>query len=735
MRSNVCFFIGVPLLGGFAQISYAQNNSELTPFVDARVGGILLGNGRGCVDNDADLLVARERFDGNFGAQSLYFRSFDGTNDVERLHFDVVLVNATVQNTFSDFFSVASGDFFVGVGDINSDYGGFNNSRGIEGTDVIVRATDNRSFGSFLTSAGGIDDFRVAITFDDLDPGNNVNRGSAFAQLTMYAGGAKSPLMPNFQSGTNLGAQVGETLFDVITGDGDYSAGANIEPEGNGGFNNPSRQQDPIILVLLFEDLDIVQDLVAFPLTDPGASTPVLSYTVDNFAQGVDIDNDNFADTNGTIDAVPNLSLERMVFVAPDLLGPGGVFIPKSAIQASANLGTLDVGDSNAFSISVNVPANTPGGTYTGQGIAFEDNNNNGIFDANETGDTVTIQVDVRNQNPPDADNDGLDNDEEDINGNGVVDPGETNPNNPDSDSDGLLDGTEVNGQNPTNPLDSDSDNDGLLDGAEDTNKNGQHNGNETDPNDPDTDNGGEADGSEVSGGRDPLDPSDDLTFNPNGDDDADGLRNGLEDKNGNGVVDAGETDAQNPDSDQDALGDGEEDADHDGIRDPDETNPLDSDSDDDALPDGTELLGANPTDPLRADTDGDGLQDGCEDQDHNGALNNQELNPKLADTDDDGLPDGAEDTNGNCSVDAGETDGTDADTDNGGELDGSEVDAGRDPFDPADDVLGPPGSIYEIGGGSCAVQSTESSSLWGLVFAWLAVVLLLRKPKRSRKQ
>ena len=72
-----------------------------------------------------------------------------------------------------------------------------------------------------------------------------------------------------------------------------------------------------------------------------------------------------------------------------------------------------------------------------------------------------------------DSDSDGLPDRIEDSNGNGIVDPWETDPQNPDSDNDGLLDGEEdINGDgiidfNETNPLDFDSDNDGLTDGYE----------------------------------------------------------------------------------------------------------------------------------------------------------------------------------------------------------------------------------------------------------------------------
>ena len=72
----------------------------------------------------------------------------------------------------------------------------------------------------------------------------------------------------------------------------------------------------------------------------------------------------------------------------------------------------------------------------------------------------------------PDSDGDGLYDDEEDTNGNGMVDADETDPNDPDTDDDGLDDGLERRGG--TNPLEPDSDQDGLLDGQEDENQNGR---------------------------------------------------------------------------------------------------------------------------------------------------------------------------------------------------------------------------------------------------------------------
>ncbi len=81
-------------------------------------------------------------------------------------------------------------------------------------------------------------------------------------------------------------------------------------------------------------------------------------------------------------------------------------------------------------------------------------------------------------------------------------------------------------------------------------------------------------------------------------DSDSDGLPNSVEDYNGNGIVDPGETDPLNPDTDTDGLFDGVEDSNGNGSVDPGETDPLDSDSDDDGLTDGYEVsIGSDPLD------------------------------------------------------------------------------------------------------------------------------------------
>jgi len=318
----------------------------------------------------------------------------------------------------------------------------------------------------------------------------------------------------------------------------------------------------------------------------------------------------------------------------------------------------------------------------------------------------------------PDVDGDGLDDALEDRNGNGRVDPGETDPHDADSDDDSLPDGVEDANQDgrrdpgETDPTDPDSDDDGLPDGAEDADRDGLRDDGETDPLDADTDGDGLSDGLEVDAAN-PTSPVD-------ADTDGDGLPDGVEDANRDGVRDRDETDpadrdtdhdgledgeeltndnATDPldaDSDDDLLADGQEDADGDGQVGPDETDPNDPDSDGGGEPDGSEVANGrdpvdDPTDDVqgRRDTDGDGLDDETEaeigtapdlaDTDGDGLPDGVEVigaNPTLPrdpDTDDDGLPDGVEDANQDGRHDAGETNPADADTDDDGLPDGAE--------------------------------------------------------------
>ncbi len=310
-----------------------------------------------------------------------------------------------------------------------------------------------------------------------------------------------------------------------------------------------------------------------------------------------------------------------------------------------------------------------------------------------------------------------------DADGDGISDGLEgqlgSDPNDADTDDDGLLDGDEVSfdsdsdGDGLINMLDVDSDNDGLFDGTEmgkpcnnpataiqlgfcrpDSDA-GQTT---TDPIDPDTDGDGKTDGSEdanlngsVDAGEgntnDPADPNTTKDF------DGDGLSDSLEAFLGSDTKDA--------DSDDDGHLDGDEnnpsaDTDGDGL-----VNVIDVDSDNDALFDGTEAgkacghpstnpaaghcrkdddAGATRTSTLLADTDHGGVVDGAEDANLDGTVDANELNPNdgsddgdVVDTDGDGVSDGLETALG--------TDSNDSDSDDDGLLDGEEPNP-NDDFD-----------------------------------------------------
>jgi large repetitive protein len=192
-----------------------------------------------------------------------------------------------------------------------------------------------------------------------------------------------------------------------------------------------------------------------------------------------------------------------------------------------------------------------------------------------------------------DCDNDGLTNGDEDTNGNGIWDDGlETNAGDADTDNDGLNDGEEATGfddpstasvavsiSDPLNPCDpninalptNDCDADGLDNAGEILAG--------TDPGNPDTDGDGISDGAEVLAGLDPTDACDPNIYAvPTGDCDNDGLTNGSEDTNNNGVWDSGnETNAADADTDNDGYTDGEE---TNGIDDPSTTSVPTSTSD-----------------------------------------------------------------------------------------------------------------------------------------------------------
>lgn len=176
----------------------------------------------------------------------------------------------------------------------------------------------------------------------------------------------------------------------------------------------------------------------------------------------------------------------------------------------------------------------------------------------------------VRGSGNTDEDMDGLTKKEEDILG--------TDPQNPDTDGDGLKDGEEVN-LYKTNPINADTDGDGLTDGDEIFKY-------KTNPLNPDTDSDGLKDGEEVNLYK---------TNPTKADTDDDGLNDYDE-------IFTYKTDPSKADTDGEGLNDGDEVLKY-------KTDPLKTDTDGDGLYDGEEVL-KYKTDPLKKDTDDGGVDD-----------------------------------------------------------------------------------------------------------------------------
>ncbi|MBC7170675.1 hypothetical protein H5T54_07115, partial [Candidatus Bipolaricaulota bacterium] len=219
----------------------------------------------------------------------------------------------------------------------------------------------------------------------------------------------------------------------------------------------------------------------------------------------------------------------------------------------------------------------------------YEDSDRDGTWDYTSIGNSASHGSGETNPCDPDTDDDDLlDGEEEGLFGAGPI--GVVTPTGPattvaalddDSDNDGLSDWEEVN-VTGTNPLDADTDNDTLSDAGELIATGGawpkRTFTQESDPLDPDTDDDGLPDAIEYPGtglGTTYLrglggNPDTICPFVNDDDSDDDGLQDGYEDKNKDGIWNNyqigdstlqgwGETCACSPDSDGDGLQDGEE--------------------------------------------------------------------------------------------------------------------------------------------------------------------------------
>ncbi len=345
---------------------------------------------------------------------------------------------------------------------------------------------------------------------------------------------------------------------------------------------------------------------------DPDNPETMLDADGDGFADYYDPDDDTSSGTDQSGDVL--VTYEDGTYnggdgeINPDFDGDG---IPNFYDLDSDNDGIADIIESGGIDTN-------------GDGVIdsdeFTDTNNNGFNDDYENSGLITTDPDgvTEDGKPEDDDGDGTA-----YNGGDADADGYPNFIDTDSDNDNINDIIEVGyGSLDTN-------NDGQLDNFVDGDNDGFNDDSEgtifTDG-DGTTDDGLPEDGADVGNSEFGSVLPDGTYGEENGendiDDDGDGIPNfldtdsdndlitdDLEDTNGNGVTDQGETGWLDTDSDDDLIPDGVEDSNQDGQYDSDtETDPLDTDSDDDGLDDGFEDSNQNgvvdgvgesdPTDP-----------------------------------------------------------------------------------------------------------------------------------------
>lgn len=563
---------------------------------------------------------------------------------------------------------------------------------------------------------------------DPFYPPNSLqsNVGNDFGVLDFLHPGAL------YVFGSNIGFAPGCTdsdsdgLFNFVE---DKNGNNTVDP-GETNPNNPDSDGDGIA--------DGTEDANHNGVVDPGESNPTDKCSPNKTFPECDWDGDgtsNANDLDDDNDGVTDTHDVQNFFKGSDSDGDG--------ITDDNETGNDGVYNPGVDSNPLDPCSPNPGSTA----CTSTDADHDGYY-ANGVGNT--LDPDDNNPCVPnikaglcDFDSDSLPNGSDlDDDGDGVLDVNDVDPYNPnsDSDADGLRDIVETGGDGAyndgvdTNPLDPDTDSDGIKDGTEDTDKDGAWDiGVETDALNADTDNDGLKDGEEdlnVNGVKDltesdPLDDCDPVKVGPGCDYDGDGLTNANDpDDDNDGVPDANDINDYDPNSDSDGDGivdktetvngsnalnacdpnptssacipddtDGDLffenyppghpkydpndlnaclpsnsallcDFDGDGI-----PNKDDSDDDNDGVSDLYDLEDYNPNN----DSDGDGLPNTVEVGANHVFNQGIDTDPLKDDTDNDGLKDGCEDKNHNGQREASETSPLMADTDGDGLKDGIE--------------------------------------------------------------
>ncbi len=358
----------------------APAHAQLSPFEDT-------GFTTRSPDNDPDLVLVRERYDPATNRQSIYVRSYDGSRDHTVYSGEIFVFGATIAEVVHDGEALAATDEMWRV--LPAEAYGPAEGRGLEG-DVLVHAPEGRDSEDairrvcsrgvrfWLGNTNDVDDFRIIIQYPEQPT-------SASFSVTLFGGRRADPdgFPPSSQAGLQVGA-----LVDSVPDDGDYSEVYDI-----------SRVK------LRVEDLDIVERrLILVGQDEPRANRGAMegggpvgpeTFTMDNFANGIDVDQDNGFDQNGVQSPIPvGTNLENLQFLVLDLEGrETGEVIPANVVDVQDVPASLPRGEQAVASVSAVVPAGTSADVYVGQVIVWEDNVEDGLRSGSETADSVQIVV------------------------------------------------------------------------------------------------------------------------------------------------------------------------------------------------------------------------------------------------------------------------------------------------------------------------------------------------------
>ena len=355
----------------------SQTASAQTPFVDP---GITLAS----EDGDPDVMIVRERFDNLSRIQSIYFRTYDGSPDrdvfsgtIEVSGADIVglIYQRNDLKTSDEIWSPTGGDLGL--------------QRGLEGDDVFS-TIPNTNFDSdliilmgdqirfWLSTSDDIDDFRVLLQYPE-------QHAEAQFRVSLFDDRAPSPdgypVTTPGDDGLAGGIIVGASDdLDLLPDDGDYGEVLSLER-----------------VRLKTEDLDIEEGEINLGVaSSDGDLLGPTTVTLNNFAEGIDYDNDNGVDSNGQLSPIPNLGpLTDLQYQLTDFISEAGSSVPASDAQVLGIPETLANGLTARFTVSIQIPEGTPEGIYSSRLRVWEDNDGSRSPTFGEPSDRVEVRFTV----------------------------------------------------------------------------------------------------------------------------------------------------------------------------------------------------------------------------------------------------------------------------------------------------------------------------------------------------